>query len=76
MTIAGLTRSMTIALATLFLAVALPACEEQGPAEQTGEAIDNTVEKSADVVEQGAQAVEEGAQKLEEGAEQVQKSAD
>lgn len=76
MTIAGLTRRVTIALATLFLASALAACDEQGTGEQTGEAIDKTMEQSSDVVEQGAQAVEEGAQKVEEGAEGVEKSAD
>ena len=69
MTIANLTRRVTVLLAALFLASALAACEEQGTAQQTGEAIDNAAEKAADMVE-------EGAEKVEEGAEQVEKSAE
>jgi len=76
MTLASLTRGATTVLGALFLTVALAACEEQGPAEQTGEAIDNSVEKSSDMVQEGAQKVEEGAQKLEENAEGAQKTSD
>ena len=69
MTIANLTRRVTVVFAALFLAFALAACEEQGTAQQTGEAIDDAAEKAADMVE-------EGAEKVEEGAEQLEKSAD
>lgn len=69
MTIANLTRGVTVVFATLFLAFALAACEEQGTAQQTGEAVDDAAEKAADMVE-------EGAEKVEEGAEQVEKSAE
>lgn len=69
MTIANLTRKVTVVLATLFLAFALAACDEQGTAQQTGEAVDDAADKAADMVE-------EGAEKVEEGAEQVEKSAE
>jgi len=69
MTIASLTRRMTVVLAALFLTFALAACEEQGTAQQTGEAIDDAVEKSADMVEEGAEKVEEEAEKVQENAE-------
>lgn len=69
MTIANLTRKVTVVFATLFLAFALAACDEQGTAQQTGEAVDDAADKAADMVE-------EGAEKVEEGAEQVEKSAE
>ena len=69
MTIAGLTRTVTAVLATLFLAFALAACEEQGTTEQTGEAIDGTAEQSAEMPEIGVQKPEESGEKVQEGAE-------
>jgi len=73
MTIARFTRIIsrrTAALfAALFLTFALSACEEQGTAEQTGEAIDNAVEQTSEMVEEGAEKVEDGVEKVEEKAE-------
>ena len=73
MTIANLTpsftRGMTALFAAFFLMFALAACEEQGTAEQTGEAIDNAVEQTSEIVEEGAEKVEEGVEKVEEKAE-------
>lgn len=69
MTITSLTRKLTVVFATLFLAFALAACEEQGTAQQTGEAVDDAAEKAADMVEEGAEKVEEGAEKVKESAE-------
>ncbi len=69
MTIASLTRGMTAFFAALVLMFSLAACEEQGTAEQTGEAIDNAIEQSADMVEEGAEKVEESLEKVEEKAE-------
>ncbi len=74
MTLASLTRRATAVLAALFLAFAIAACEEEGPAEQTGEAIDQTMEKAGDMAEEGAQKVEEGAEKVEDAAEDATKS--
>jgi len=75
-----LVRKFTVVLAALFLSVALAACEEQGAAEKTGEAIDDAAEKAAEMVEEGAeeakQLAEEGAEKVEEAAEEVQKNAE
>jgi len=69
MTIANLTRKVTVVFATLFLAFALAACDEQGTAQQTGEAVDDAADKAADMVEEGAEKVEEGAEKVEKSAE-------
>ena len=69
MTIASLTRGATALFAALFLAFAMAACEEQGTAQQTGEAIDNAAEEAADMVEEGAEKVEEGAEEVKESAE-------
>ena len=73
MTIASLTNKVsrgTAALfAALFLMFAVAACEEQGTAEQTGEAIDNAVEQTSEAVEEGAEKVEEDLKQLEEKAE-------
>jgi len=66
---ASLIRRMSAVLAALFLSMALVACEEQGPAEQTGEAVDQTMEKAGDMVEEGAEKVEEGAEEVEKSAE-------
>ncbi|MDX1423381.1 MAG: hypothetical protein R3322_09595 [Kiloniellales bacterium] len=66
---ASLMRRLSAVLAALFLSMALVACEEQGPAEQTGEAVDQTMEKAGDMVEEGAEKVEEGAEEVEKSAE-------
>lgn len=76
MTLASLIRRASAVLAALFLTVALAACEEQGPGEQTGEAVDQTMDKAGDMAEEGAQKVEEGAQKVEDAAEDATKSSD
>ncbi len=47
-----------ILIAGLF-AGALVACEEQGPAEQAGEAVDNAVEEAGDAAEEAGDAAEE-----------------
>ena len=66
---ASLMRRLSAVLAALFLSMALVACEEQGPAEQTGEAVDQTMEKAGDMVEEGEEKVEEGAEEVEKSAE-------
>jgi hypothetical protein len=69
MTIASLTKGTAALFAALFLMFAVAACEEQGTAEQTGEAIDNAVEQTSEAVEDGADKVEEGMEKAEEKME-------
>ena len=73
MTIASVSTKVirgTVALfAALFLMFAVAACEEQGTAEQTGEAIDNAVEQTSEAVEDGADKVEEAAEEVQEKAE-------
>jgi hypothetical protein len=69
MTIASLTKGTAALFAALFLMFAVAACEEQGTAEQTGEAIDNAVEQTSEAVEDGADKVEEGMEKAEEKVE-------
>ena len=55
--------------AALFLMFAVAACEEQGTAEQTGEAIDNAVEQTSEAVEEGADKVEDAAEEVQEKVE-------
>lgn len=45
--------SKTIAAALLgsFFVITLPACEEQGPLEEAGEEVDDTVEDTGDAIE-------------------------
>jgi len=69
MTIASLTRGTAALFAALFLMFAVAACEEQGTAEQTGEAIDNAVEQTSEAVEEGADNVEDAAEEVQEKAE-------
>ena len=37
----------------------LVACEEQGPAEQAGEAVDNAAEQAGEILEQAGEAAED-----------------
>lgn len=69
MTIASLTKGTAALFAALFLMFAVAACEEQGTAEQTGEAIDNAVEQTSEAVEEGADKVEDAAEEVQEKAE-------
>ena len=45
-------RKFLAILAVGFFAVALSACEEQGPAEQVGEAVDKAAEQAGDAAEE------------------------
>lgn len=44
--------SIALLFAALLLLTGLTACEEQGPAEQLGEQIDESIEKSGEEIEQ------------------------
>lgn len=52
----GMTKKiLTPVLAAMVALPLLAACEEQGPAESLGEAIDESVEKAAEAVEETAE---------------------
>ena len=51
MTIETLQRGFAILIIALSVG-ALSACDEQGPAEELGEAVDNTAEEAGDAVEE------------------------
>lgn len=44
------------------LLIALPGCEQQGPAERAGENIDNAVEETGDQIEKAGDAIKDSAQ--------------
>jgi hypothetical protein len=69
MSITSLTRGTAALFAALFLTFALAACEEQGTAEQAGEAVDKAVEQTSEMVKEGAEKVEEGAEEVKEKVE-------
>ena len=58
MTIDAMRKIFALLAAGLF-AVALSACEEQGPVEQAGEAVDNAVEQAGDAIEEAGEAAEQ-----------------
>lgn len=49
------------ALVVTALFVALPGCENQGPAEQAGESMDNAAENAGDQIENAGDAIEDTA---------------
>ncbi|MEZ5934428.1 MAG: hypothetical protein R3F54_21290 [Alphaproteobacteria bacterium] len=53
------TKKLLAMLAVGSFALALAACEEQGPAEQAGEAVDNAVEQAGEAVEDAGDAAKE-----------------
>jgi len=52
-------RKLFAILAVGLFAIALSACDEQGPAEQAGEAVDNAAEEAGEAVEDAGDAAEE-----------------
>lgn len=52
-------RKLFAVLALGLFAITLSACEEQGPAEEAGEAIDNTAEEAGEAMEDAGDAAEE-----------------
>ena len=50
------------ALVLSALLVALPGCEQQGPAERAGENIDNAVEETGDQIEKAGDAIQDSVQ--------------
>lgn len=50
------------ALVATALFLALPGCEQQGPAEQAGESIDNAAERAGDKIEETGEAIKDKAQ--------------
>ena len=58
MVIDGMRKVFAILIVGLF-AGGLVACEEQGPAEEAGEAVDNAVDDAGDAVEDAGDAAED-----------------
>ncbi len=50
-----------IMLLVAMMAVAITGCEEEGPAEQAGEKVDNAMEDTGDAIEEAGDNVEEAA---------------
>ena len=64
------TRILCLLLAIVFIA-AFVACEQEGPAEQAGEKIDEAVEEAGDKMEEAGDAIEEKVDEMEEKAEEA-----
>ena len=58
MTIEAMQRGFAMLVVGLFVG-ALGACDDQGPAEQAGEAIDNTAEEAGEAAEEAGDAVKD-----------------
>jgi len=69
-------KSLLAILSCLAFLFAFTACEDQGPAEEAGEQIDEAAETTTEKVEEAGEevqeAVEEGGEKLEEAGEEMQ----
>lgn len=50
------------ALVASALLIALPGCEQQGPAERAGENVDNAMEQTGDQIEKTGDAIRDSAQ--------------
>ena len=55
-------RKLFAIVAVGLFAITLGACDEQGPAEQAGEAVDNAVESAGEAVEEAGEAAGEAAE--------------
>ncbi len=59
-------RVKILSIATLFTLALLAGCDQQGPAEKTGEAIDNAAQQTGDAVgnaaDEAGEAVQQGTQ--------------
>jgi hypothetical protein len=58
-------------LLVVVLLGAFVACEQEGPAEQAGEKIDEAVEEAGDQMEEAGDAVEEKAEEMKEKAKEA-----
>jgi len=58
-------------LVILMLVFTVVACEQEGPAEQAGEEIDEAVEEAGDQMEEAGDAIEDKADEMEEEAEET-----
>lgn len=53
-------------LLSLLIAVVLPGCEREGPAEQAGEEVDEAVEQSREKAEEAGEEIEEMGEDVQE----------
>jgi hypothetical protein len=58
-------------LLVVVLIGAFVACEQEGPAEQAGEQIDEAVEEAGDQMEEAGDAIEDKADEMQEKAEEA-----
>jgi hypothetical protein len=66
-------KKLCAATLIVLLGFALIACEQEGPAEEAGEKVDEAVEEASEKVEEAGEAVEE---KAEETKESVKEATD
>lgn len=62
-------KTVIIAILIIFVS-AFIACEQEGPAEEAGENLDEAAEETAETVEEAGENVEESAEELAEEAEE------
>jgi predicted small lipoprotein YifL len=55
-------RRLSVALMLMLAMGALAACEQEGPAERAGEAIDNATENTGEAIERAGEKIQDGAQ--------------
>ena len=58
-------------LLIVLLMAAFVACEQEGPAEQAGEQIDEAVEEAGDQMEEAGDVIEDKAEEMEEKTEEA-----
>ena len=78
--IRALTRISLIALLMGAFAVGISGCEDEGPAEEAGETVDEAFEETGDTMEEAAESAEDAAEEagdeLEEAADRVEEKTD
>jgi hypothetical protein len=66
-----LIKKLTVISILILFVTAFVACEQQGPAEEAGEKIDEAAEEAAEKVEEAGDAMEETAEEVKEKAEEA-----
>lgn len=56
------TTALTLICGSLFLGPVLSACEEEGPAEQLGEKVDESIEETGEALDDAADEIEQKAE--------------
>jgi hypothetical protein len=66
-----LIKKLTVISILILFVAAFVACEQQGPAEEAGEKIDEAAEEAAEKVEEAGDTIEEKAEEVKEEAEEA-----